>query len=105
MIRQVICRTATAGAAALAMIIGTDAAGGRSLSPAADDALGSCQRAVSRIGAQIGHVKETTPEGKAVYVFTIRGNSQRYTVRCDAATGSLGAVERVASSGGTAIGE
>ena len=86
-------------------------ASARVAAPTTGDALSVCQRAVSRIGAQMSHTLEAAPDGGDLYVFVIRSEGSRYTVRCDGRTGSLGEVERVgtldrmATSGSSASGD
>lgn len=62
------------------------------------DGLGACQRAVSRIGAQMGHELSRSPDGYETYVFTIRSDGGDYRVPCDATTASLGTVERLSET-------
>ena len=66
------------------------------------DGLGACQRAVSRIGAQMGHELSRSPDGHETYVFTIRSDGGDYRVPCDATTASLGTVERLSEPGNPA---
>lgn len=75
----------------------------RNLSPTTAGELGTCQRAVSRIGPQFGYTEHKTESGDRHYSFTVRTDNGNYRVVCDGATGSLGDVERIVttSDGGT----
>lgn len=85
--------------AAVATVAVAGLASARSGAPAAGDGLSQCQRAVSRIGAQLGHTVRPDADGHETYVFVVRSDGGEYAVHCDARTGSLGAIDRLARTG------
>ncbi len=93
---------ALAGLAMLALAPASLARGG---APAASDGLTTCQRAVSRIGAQMGHTLQKDADGSDIYVFIVRSDGGNYSVRCNGGTGTLGTIDRVAHSAGDATAE
>lgn len=84
---------AALAAAAIAGVACIPAASARNAAPSQADALGTCQRAVSRIGAQMGHTQQRNSDGSESFVFVVRSDGGEYAVRCDGATGTLGAIE------------
>lgn len=96
-----LIRGAFAGLIATVIAAGAiaDGALARTASGGTDSGLGACQRAVSRIGAEMSHRLDSSAAGEEIYLFIVRGHGGEYSVRCDGRTGSLGAVDRLARSG------
>lgn len=91
------------------------AANARNAAPSQTDPLSTCQRAISRIGGQIGHIQRKDNDGSSnIFVFLVRSEGGEYAVQCNGATGTLGAIEPcwkrasttcLAQSSGGTIGE
>ncbi len=93
MVRRDTRLASALAAAVLAGVAFIPAASARNAAPSQADALGTCQRAVSRIGAQMGHTQHKNSDGGDSFVFVVRSDGGEYAVRCDGATGTLGAIE------------
>lgn len=57
--------------------------------PAAPDKLDPCLRSINVIGASMGHVEKTGPDGKSVLHFLVRSNGSEYDVSCETETGMV----------------
>lgn len=93
MTRSDVRLSAALALAGLTLLALAPAATARSGAPATGDGLTTCQRAISRIGAQMGHTLEKDAGGSDIYVFVVRSDSGDYSVRCDGSTGTLGAID------------
>ncbi len=49
--------------------------------------IAACEKAVSILGASMGHKEITVGNGFAAYLFLVRANGFDYEVTCDATTG------------------
>lgn len=95
------CRTALRAVGCLGIticLLASSAAEARTAAPSGEDGLGACQRAVSRIGAQMSHQRSVSPDGQETIQFVLRGEGGDYTVSCNARTGSIGAAVPVLRS-------
>ena len=102
MTRSDVSLSTSLAIACIAMAALSPTASARGGAPSASDGLTTCQRAVSRIGAQMGHTLQKDADGSDIYVFVVRSDGGNYSVRCNGGTGTLGTIDRVAHSPGDA---
>lgn len=72
-------------------LIGLTGAAGAAVSaeqPAvAPEKVDRCLKSVNVIGASMGHVEKTGPDGKSMLHFIVRSNGAEYDVKCETETG------------------
>jgi hypothetical protein len=53
------------------------------------DRIDRCLESINVIGASMGHVERTGPDGKSVLHFVVRSNGAEYDVKCETDTGMV----------------